>query len=69
MRNAAPSVLPSQVPVMFEVVKSVGTSIMVNHIPGGGNVLYLDGHVEFRLYPGPFPLSPVFLQTLCGLNR
>jgi len=54
---------------MFEVVKSVGTSIMVNHIPGGGNVLYLDGHVEFRLYPGPFPLSPVFLQTLCGLNR
>jgi len=28
-----------------------------NHVPGGGNVLYMDGHVEFIKYPGKFPFS------------
>ena len=28
-----------------------------NHVPGGGNVLYMDGHVEFLKYPGEFPFS------------
>ena len=28
-----------------------------NHVPGGGNVLYLDGHVEFIRYPGDAPIS------------
>ncbi len=28
-----------------------------NHIPGGANVLYLDGHVEFVKFPGKFPLT------------
>jgi prepilin-type N-terminal cleavage/methylation domain-containing protein/prepilin-type processing-associated H-X9-DG protein len=27
-----------------------------NHVPGGGNVLYLDGHVTFIKYPGEFPM-------------
>ena len=27
-----------------------------NHVPGGGNVLYLDGHVSFIKYPGEFPI-------------
>jgi prepilin-type N-terminal cleavage/methylation domain-containing protein/prepilin-type processing-associated H-X9-DG protein len=26
-----------------------------SHVPGGGNVLYMDGHVEFVKYPGKFP--------------
>ncbi|GMV91420.1 MAG: hypothetical protein AMXMBFR82_11980 [Candidatus Hydrogenedentota bacterium] len=26
-----------------------------NHIPGGANTLFLDGHVEFVRYPGAFP--------------
>jgi prepilin-type processing-associated H-X9-DG protein len=30
-----------------------------NHIPGGCNVLYMDGHCEFRKYPDPeFPVTP-----------
>jgi prepilin-type processing-associated H-X9-DG protein len=29
-----------------------------NHIPGGSNLLFLDGHVEFEKYPGQFPLAP-----------
>jgi len=28
-----------------------------NHIPGGANVLYMDGHVEFVKYPGRYPLT------------
>ncbi|HUW61720.1 MAG TPA: DUF1559 domain-containing protein [Candidatus Bathyarchaeia archaeon] len=28
-----------------------------NHIPGGSNVLYMDGHVEFLKYPGEGPIS------------
>ena len=29
-----------------------------NHRPGGGNVLFMDGHVEWVGYPGKFPLTP-----------
>jgi prepilin-type N-terminal cleavage/methylation domain-containing protein/prepilin-type processing-associated H-X9-DG protein len=30
----------------------------LNHIPGGSNVLYLDGHIEFLRYPAQqFPMS------------
>lgn len=28
-----------------------------NHIPGGSNVLFMDGHVEFIKYPGEQPVS------------
>ncbi len=30
-----------------------------NHIPGGANVLYLDGHVEFLRYPNEWPVNPL----------
>ena len=33
----------------------IGTAVF-NHIPGGSNVLYMDGHAEFVKYPGPFPI-------------
>jgi prepilin-type N-terminal cleavage/methylation domain-containing protein/prepilin-type processing-associated H-X9-DG protein len=44
-------------------------SASFNHLPGGSNVLYLDGHVEFMKYDtnGPAPINgPVatFLTTL-----
>jgi len=29
-----------------------------NHVPGGANVLFMDGHVEFLKYPGDqFPVT------------
>jgi prepilin-type processing-associated H-X9-DG protein len=34
-----------------------GSAVNVfNHVPGGCNVLYMDGHVEFVRYPGKFPI-------------
>jgi len=31
---------------------------------GAGNVLYLDGHVEFVPYPGKFPMTEKFINEL-----
>lgn len=40
------------------------------HIPGGGNVLYLDGHVEFIKYPASdFPLTEDSARTFGRYNR
>lgn len=42
------------------VSMDVSGSESFNHLPGGGNVLYMDGHVEFVRYPGTWPVSPLF---------
>jgi len=34
-----------------------GVTERFNHIPGGANVLFMDGHVEFVKYPGKYPLT------------
>ncbi len=46
----------SEIPAMWDFIAadSDGTQEF-NHIPGGGNVLYMDGHVEFLTYPDEFP--------------
>ncbi|MBI2425926.1 MAG: DUF1559 domain-containing protein [Candidatus Hydrogenedentes bacterium] len=31
-----------------------------SHIPGGANVLYMDGHVSFIRFPGEYPVCRVF---------
>jgi len=38
------------------------SSVIFNHIPGGSNVLYMDGHVEFVKYPGETPVSRAWLR-------
>lgn len=46
----------SEVPVIWDHVTTL--SIDFNHIPGGANVLYMDGHVEFLRYPADrFPVT------------
>ena len=39
-----------------------------NHVPTGGNVLFLDGHVEFMPYPGNWPMSETTVQILNELD-
>ena len=35
-----------------------------NHVPGGGNVLYMDGHVEFVRYPSKWPYSRAWMRIV-----
>jgi prepilin-type N-terminal cleavage/methylation domain-containing protein/prepilin-type processing-associated H-X9-DG protein len=46
----------SEMPVMWDQLSSTNVTNF-NHIPGGSNVLYLDGHVKFVRYPGNFPVD------------
>ena len=39
----------SNIPVLFDSVSENGV-LKMNHIPRGGNILYLDGHVSFEQY-------------------
>ena len=47
---SASAAAQSSIFVMFDTVAKNKTDF--NHIPGGCNVLYMDGHVEFLKYPG-----------------
>ncbi len=50
----------SQSEIMLMHDDSNGRTRDFNHLPGGANVLYMDGHVEFIKYPGSFPICPPF---------
>ncbi len=62
---AASTQAQSSIPVMYDFSSSspsVGSSwgttySQFNHVPGGSNVLYMDGHVEFLRYPSEYPVS------------
>jgi prepilin-type processing-associated H-X9-DG protein len=47
---------PSTVPIIWEWPG--------HHEVEGGNVLYLDGHVDFVRYPGKFPMTEKFIEAL-----
>lgn len=64
----------SQIPVMLDVITSgvdgdpaTASVSRFNHIPGGSNVLFFDGHAEFQKYAihGPYPVTGV-LAYLSG---
>ena len=54
------SVAQAQIPVMVDRD--------AHHIPGGGNVLFMDGHVEFLRF-GRFPMTQTFLDALKSLDE
>lgn len=65
----ASAMAQSNIVVMWDVIASNEAAVklgadpashMYNHIPGGSNTLYMDGHVEFNKYPGHFPASKTF---------
>jgi len=45
---AASAMAQSELPIMFDQLAVVPSAF--NHIPGGSNVLYMDGHVDFQRY-------------------
>ncbi len=64
IHSAAASTLTySAIPLMWDHVSANPKDF--SHIPGGGNVLYLDGHTEFLLYPNErFPMTKDSAYTL-----
>jgi len=48
----------SEVFVQFDDIGTVPSNF--NHVPGGSNVLFMDGHAEFIRYPGITPVSRLF---------
>ncbi len=54
---AATAMAQSDLAVMWDALSSDVRDF--NHVPGGSNVLYMDGHAEFVKYPsGEFPVNP-----------
>jgi len=64
INNPAGSALAqSELPIMFDEITTNTKNF--SHIPGGCNVLYMDGHVQFLKYPSTFPVS-VTWATIYG---
>lgn len=62
-----PRAAQSTVPTVWDMVNAGPTGTgEYNHVPGGGNVLYLDGHVEFHKYDpaGKFPMNRGFANAV-----
>ena len=57
---AASNQAQSEIYIFWDTASSKADNF--NHVPGGSNVLYLDGHVEFVKFPGPAntPVSRAF---------
>ena len=71
INNAAGSAVPqSETPVMWDLTHHYPFDAAgmgeFNHVPGGGNVLYMDGHVEFVRYPGEFPIAAIWVYRAFG---
>jgi len=59
---AASAEAQSEIAVMFDTISTwVGD---YSHIPGGANVLYMDGHVAFLRYPSEFPVNVAWAKVI-----
>jgi prepilin-type N-terminal cleavage/methylation domain-containing protein/prepilin-type processing-associated H-X9-DG protein len=61
---AASALAQSELGFFFDYVAPSPSNF--NHVPGGGNVLYMDGHVGFLRYPERWPYSRAWM-TIVGL--
>ena len=69
----ASAVAQSELPIMWDITSGRvrensanehGVSGF-NHVPGGANVLYMDGHVAYQKYPGgKFPAHPAAANSI-----
>jgi prepilin-type N-terminal cleavage/methylation domain-containing protein/prepilin-type processing-associated H-X9-DG protein len=66
---AATAKAQSTIPVMWDVINlnmADDNGASFNHVPGGGNVLYMDGHVSWLRYDryGEFPMNERMAATM-----
>ena len=69
INNPAGSALStSEIPILWDHISTNAKDFA--HVPGGGNVLYLDGHVTFIKYPADkFPMTEDSARTFGRYNR
>ena len=69
INNPAQSAMAqSTLPIMWDRLSTNFTRDGFNHIPGGSNVLYLDGHVDFLRFPGEHPVTRTYAYFISKLN-
>ena len=61
---AGSSLAQSTIPVMWDFMSRNIDRDGFNHLPGGCNVLYMDGHVNYHRFPGAHPATRVYAQLL-----
>ncbi len=63
---AASSIAQSELPTMYDIVSTTASNF--SHVPGGSNVLYMDGHVEFVRYPGTYPVTKTWAWLIGNIG-
>ncbi|MCF6285351.1 MAG: DUF1559 domain-containing protein [Candidatus Hydrogenedentes bacterium] len=65
INNAAASAkAQTELVVMSDIIAGQNNVNYFSHIPGGVNMLFLDGHVEFEKYPGNYFAAPGFASLV-----
>lgn len=65
---AASAKAQSELSVLSDIISAnMSDSQQFNHVPGGCNALYMDGHVEWLRYPSPWPGSPLVAALIGSL--
>jgi len=54
---AASAAASSDIPVMWDEIAVYGGATTYNHVPGGGNCLFMDGHVSWLPLHSQFPAN------------
>jgi prepilin-type N-terminal cleavage/methylation domain-containing protein/prepilin-type processing-associated H-X9-DG protein len=58
----------STLPTMWDRLSANISRDGFNHVPGGSNVLYLDGHVDFLRFPGDHPVTRTYAFFITQLK-
>ena len=61
---AASAKAQSEIPIMLDLLGTGKAVADFNHVPGGCNTLYLDGHVDFIRYPGKGPVTATVANVM-----
>jgi len=59
---AASAKAQSDIWIMWDDINAGEFIAFTNHLPGGSNVLYMDGHVEFQRYPSEGPVVVAWVK-------
>ena len=69
---AASAMAQSEIVVTYDHIgppRSKGGYNTFNHVPGGCNVLYMDGHVAFLRYPSKYPVSRAWATVAMWMDE